>query len=229
MKHLPVSINGLAPLLPEDLERLHERLSALNYNDDRGFGFREIDADSTTVSATLVKRTPTFIPEFDPYLNQIVRKEIYLFSEIDFSIDANYELLEIFDTLKNASKVRIALRPLLSKNIRLFSINLAPFEVIPKLSKDTQRLDIERLSVRNFKYAKGIVGRFDMKVENTELALDIMKKYSHEVTRASVKLTADGFEETHVRIYDSGHLIISCEEEDFDRKFKGLKNILFAE
>jgi len=229
IKQLPVSLNNLSPLSQEDVYQIYQDLSKLNYDNERGFGFREITVNSTTLNATLVKRTPIFIPEFDVKLSQIIRKEIYLFSEVDFSIDARYNLLEIFDTTKNVSKVRTTIRPLLNKNLRLSSVSFTPIEVITKLSKNALRLNIDGLSVNNFKYREGIVGRFEMKIENTELALDIIKKYSHDVTKATIRLTTDDFEDIFLKIYNTGRLIISCEEEDFDGILKVIKRILFEE
>lgn len=229
LRSFAISLDYLTPLNAEDVKIFRQEFLAREYTDEQGYGFRNVILDNGYLSATLVKRTPILIPQFDFETGQIVEQKIFLYSEIEFALDAAFQLLEVFGPAKNAPKVRAVLRPLLRPETRLFSVNLAPAEVLPKLTKGTVQLSVDRLTVNNFQHREGIIGKYEMKLAKSEWAIDIINKYAHDVTKASLLIATDGLSEFALHISRRSRLTIKCEEEQFNNVFLFLKSVLFEE
>lgn len=227
IKSFAISLEHLTPLNTEDVKNFRREFLTKNYTDEQGYGFRNVVLENDYLSATLVKRTPTLIPQFDFETGQIVEQNIFLYSEIEFALDATFHLLEIFGPAKDAPKVRAVLHPLLRSETRLFSVNLAPAEVLPKLAKASVQLSVDKLTVNNFQHREGIIGKYEMKLARGEWAMDMINKYAQDVTRASLSIAMDGMSEFALNISHRSRLTIKCEEEQFNNVFLFLKSVLF--
>jgi hypothetical protein len=226
-KKFSISLNYLQPLNDRVLEHFSHNLSIIRYDDERGYGFKDVLLNPGHLSAILVKRTPIIIPGYDNENSQIVRRETFLFSEIAFALDGTLGLLEVFGTIKEVPKVKSALRPLFESNTRLYSADLSPVKVIPKLLNTFVNFQIEHLTVNNFKYQEGIVGCYEMKLAASRIALDIIDFYSYDVIQASISIASDEYGNAYLKLFDAGRLSIQCEEDQFNQLYGHLKYVMF--
>ena len=226
-KKFAISFTRITPLNEELLFFFHENFLALKYSEERGYGFRHVDLSPQYLAATLVKRTPTLIPQLDAETGQVIKKEFFLFTEVEFAIDSKFHLIEIYGIAKNIPKLRASIMPLLPPNVELAPADLSPSAVIPKLLNYSHQISIEKLTVYNFQYRKGINGRFEMSIANSELARKIIDEYSHDVRKASIVISSEKFDTFFLDISDKSRLIVRCEENLFDDLYQSLKEILF--
>lgn len=228
-KSFSVSLNHLKPLGDSDIEQLEEIFREMEYHDEQGYGFRNTKLKSQYLQSTLVKRTPTFLPQFDVASGEFVEQEFFLFSETEFAIDARYELLEIFGPVKQAPKVRTAVRPLLNTDTRLSSVNLSPTKVIQQLLPISDTIQIENLTINNFQYREGIVGRYSIKQIEAGVAETLMQNYNYDIVRGTISVLLSDFDVFTLQISNNGSLRIICEEIEFTEIFSYLKSFQFIE
>jgi len=228
-RSLSLSLSYIEHLDQTSLRAFHKQFLEMHYNEAEGFGFQEVSIDDDYLAAKLVKRVTTIIPYFDFQAGRMIEREIYLYSEIEFAIDQTYQLLEVFGAARHAGKVRAALRPLLGPNISLISADLAPGEVIPRLVKKTSETQIERLTVNNFQHSEGIVGRYEMKLANSDLAMKIISRYKHDVVKARICLSIPTVSSFVINISQSGRLSLTCDETHLKDALSFLKSTLFGD
>jgi hypothetical protein len=226
-KSFSLSLSFIEPLDREAIMEFHRRFLELQYSEEQGLGFRKVSLSSDYISATLLKRTPTFISQYDAQTGQMIEREVFLYSEVGFGLDGEFQLLEVYGTAKDASKVRAALRLVLQPRSRLVPVNLAPADVILSLSQSSVRISVDRLTVANFQHSDGIIGRYDMRLTLPDLVTDIIEKYSHDVTKATISVVSSDFGDFDIDVSSSSRLTIKCEEQQFDEVFAYLKSFLF--
>ena len=76
-----VSWFHMEPLDAQLLKDLKQQFLGLRYSEELGYGFRGVLLEDSYLSAVLVKRTATFIPQLDVTKGELVDREIFLFSE----------------------------------------------------------------------------------------------------------------------------------------------------
>lgn len=224
-----VTLNHLDSISPESLQKLYQILLQTRYTDDEGYGFRGVKLSKDYLSATLVKRVTTFIQQYDEVKQQLVDREINLYSEVEFDIDQQLQLLEIFGPVKQAPKVRVALHSILDSSVRVLCVDLAPFKVIPILIDNAASIAVDNLSVNNFRHREGMVGQYTVKLSDTEIAVDVMQKYEYDVVRATLSVSVPQIDDFVVQLARNGYLSIKCEEDQFRAAFLYLKTALFKE
>lgn len=228
-KQIPIAFFRLFPLTYADVEQIYANILPLSYDDKHGYGFKEISFVQDRVHATLVKRVPIFIYEFNSEKNQLEKKEIFLFTESDFSIDAQFQLLEIFDITKNISKVRSTLRPLLNKNLQISPISFPLNKTLKKLVASVTNYRIEGLSISNFRYKEGVVGRFDIQNTDSRFAMELVNQYLNDVTKINISIAFQESSVFNLKIYNSGRLTLTCDENEFFYIYRTLKSYIFEE
>lgn len=224
-----VSFGRLSPLTSEDLKSYRQSLLSASYDEEEGFGYRRVSLVDEYLSATLVKRTPTFVPFFNMHTGEITNREIFLYSQTEFALDAKFGLLEVFGASKNASKVRAALRSILRRDSRLQATLLAPADIIPKLAHGASSVEIERLTVNRFQYLEGVIGRYEMKIALSHLAHDLLKKYGHDVVRATIEVTLPDIGQVTIDLSSSGQVKFTCDEASVSKAILQVKSILFGD
>ncbi len=217
----------LEPLDPDRLRRIHMLMREMEYDADDVFGFRDIHLADSVLSATLVKRTVTTIPRFEAQTRTLVDQEIFLYSESEFSLDSSRELLEVYGVATDASKVRASLRALLGNEFTLSAVDLAPVDVIPVLAQGAAGCAIESLSISSFRHTEDVVGRYDVRILNSQFVYQAMTAYGHDVTRASLILTLPHTGDVQVSISSAGQARITGDEADLEPAYSHIKAALF--
>jgi hypothetical protein len=217
------SLNGLSKT---GHAKLQKKLETTAYNNADGYGFREVVGTNKYINSTLVKRIPTFIPQFEPETGNIVEQEIFLYSTIAFGLDFNFDLLDVHGSNKNVSKVISSLYPLMLDDISVEPINLLLTKVIKSLSSEA-RVAISRLVVGNFQYKEGITGRYDMRIDDPKEALQILKKYESEISKVSLALGISNISEAKITITTTGGITLKTDESDLPEILGFIKAKLF--
>lgn len=226
-KNISVSLIRLEKLKLADLEGIRSAMLESVYDEHTGYGFTNVSGSVDYISGSIVIRTPTFIPQLQTDTWQIVPKEFFLYSEIEFEIDFSLSLLEIFAPVKNTSKVTSHIIPLLGKDVRVSPIIFSPMLVYKNLINNNLLKCVERLVVNNFQHMDGITGRYDMKINDPSLGLDIITKYNEGISKVVLIIIPPNSSDVKLTISKNGNLIIRCDENVLPDVLDQIKNTLF--
>lgn len=224
-----VSFIKLESLSVQDLPVLSQALISASYTEEEGYGFSEINLiNEQTLTAKLLKRTPTTIPQFDLNSREFIETQIFIFNEISFAIDLQYQTLNVFGPTKNVPKVRSALFALLPSHVSVSHVQFLPAKLLPQLEGEFDDFNIEHLIVNNFQYGEGIVGKYIIKEAERLPAQAIIKIYAHDVIEISLSLNDAKFDNFLITISHRGTLKIRCSEDSFTDLLNTVKSILFT-
>lgn len=223
-----LSLNYIDPLSVGDLSVFYRQFLELDYDAERGFGFTAVALDTHVLTATLVRRIPTVVTQYDLEAGQMVAQTIEGHTEIDFQLDARYQLLEVFGPARDAARVRAAFRPLLHPATELLHVSLAPVSVVPKLAGIAERLTISKLVVKNFQHREEVSGKFELETDRLEVALEILQEYTFDVVKATLTVVSDDVGDFTLTLSQQGRLVLECDDARFRQLFPYLKAVLFA-
>ena len=137
------------------IKDLYMLLNRYEYSNENGFGFRNMAFESKILSATLLKKTQTFINEYNIENDVFERKTIALYKEVDFIINYATNTLSVFGSASNSNKLKSIFRNVFSDlEYLLTNLDLTSFNIYQKLKSNNQFSDykIEELTIRNFIY-----------------------------------------------------------------------------
>lgn len=227
-KSVTISLTKIDSITSEGIEDLYRVFVEDKYSHDKSFGFNKVENSKGYITASLVKRTPTFIQYFDTSTRQLIDREIFLYSEIRFGMDPQYQLLEIYGPAKDASKVRTAIRRFFPKQTKIAPVDLSPNIVISKLHKSSAKFSVNNLTINNFQHTQGVIGRYTMRLSTSDLAISLINQYSRDVTQAHITVLTSPIREFELNVSYEGNLRIICDDSKFTEVFSYIKTILFT-
>lgn len=228
METLAALLYKLEPIETGDLGVYEEAFAAKSYQEGEPYGFRSIFNDGTRLYATLVQRRVTLVPRFDLETESLVDDEVYVYAEIDFSIDARHQLLEVFGPLRNAPKVSAAVRPELEEDVRLSRIHLVPSEVMARLKESGLEVAVTRLNIGQFRHDEGVVGRFNATSVTEAFVERVLGQYDESIGRVRFDLVTDGGT-VDVILSMAGQLRVTGDELAVEPAYTAIKTALFGE
>lgn len=222
-----VHLIRLEGLVPDMVKDITNHLQVEKFTDSSESGFEEVLFDGDYLSAVLLKRTPTFIPQYDMPTGRLINQEFFIYSRIIWGIDTKFAILEILGPSRNARKVLSAINAHLHSSVRISPIDLSPSRVIPILIKKSYLQEIQKLTVNEFQYRDGITGRFEMKISKPEAALAILEQYPNEVSKAKFILNLPDIGSVKTSFSSDGHIEMFCDENDLFKVLNIIKSTLF--
>jgi hypothetical protein len=223
-----VSWFHMEPLDAQLLKDLKQQFLGLRYSEELGYGFRGVLLENSYLSAVLVKRTATFIPQLDVAKGELVDREIFLFSETRFALDSKFGLVEVFGSSRDVPKVLFVLRPFFGTQFTLSPVTLAPAEVIPILVGAGAEVAVDKLTVSNFQYREGIIGRYEMRLTVPALAMDIIQKYATDVSKSTISVSEPRSGRFMMNMGPGGRLTVRCHEDEINEILGFLKVALLG-
>ncbi|RZJ87501.1 MAG: hypothetical protein EOO20_15930 [Chryseobacterium sp.] len=202
-------------------------LAAERYEEEKGVGFTKIQGDRTQAEAVLMKRNLTYIQEFDSLSQELIRKQIAVYTSVKFAIDLSLGLLTVFGNQTQLNSVRTMLRNVagLSYSSEPISLNAAGFNKILMDKGINSR--IHQITIRQFNYDNGMVGRFGGDITKQSTAAELLEQYGTGIVKIAFILSVEE-QELLVQILSNGNIKFLCEEEDFDYYLDYLKQIIFS-
>ena len=197
------------------------------YAEEKGAGFTKIRGDRMQAEAVLMKRNLTYIQEFDPLSQELVRKQIAVYTSVKFAIDLSLGLLTVFGNQTQLNSVRAMLRNVagLSYSSEPISLNASGFNKI--LMDKEINSKIHQITIRQFNYDNGMVGRFSGDITKQSTAAELLERYGTGIVKIAFIISVEE-QELLVQILSNGNIKFLCEEEDFDYYLDYLKQIIFS-
>ena len=203
-----------------------EKLLLTGFDSEQGYGFQDINILGNIISAVLVKRSATFIQQINPTSGQLEENEIFVYARINFNIDFDYRTLDVLGPISNSGKVRSILRTLLKNEVSIASIVLAPHEVVNTFNLLDPVVNINSLTVNNFRHRDGITGRYDMKFSVPELAHEVITSYQHDIVKAQIQVMSSPVGEFEATISKNGHLNLVSQNDNLGEVCLYFKSIV---
>lgn len=208
-----------------DIDALEANIEGNRYSEHTGLGIINYWLDDKLLSATLLKRVPTFINEYDLKTNQYEKRQINIFQEIIFEIDLTYKLVYTIGSQGNLPIVRSFLRSIFSDRIEFANLDFSPYKAFKLLKTEKIKFKVLEITIQEFEYF-GAVGRFSAAIHEKAVVADLLTKYKEGVEKIVLHVQIDGMGFiTHV--YPNGVFLIVSDDSNHTDYFNSLKKILF--
>ena len=120
------------------------------------------------------------------------------------------------------------LRPFFGTQFTLSPVTLAPAEVIPILVGAGAEVAVDKLTVSNFQYREGIIGRYEMRLTVPALAMDIIQKYATDVSKSTISVSEPRSGRFMMNMGPGGRLTVRCHEDEINEILGFLKVALLG-
>lgn len=221
-----IQLTRLSGLSKLNIKSVYKNLQNKTYNNDSGLGYKNVEIIASYINATLVRNMPTFILQPEPETNNVIEQEIILINEIDFGLDFKFDLLDIYGSGKNVPKVLSSIFPIMGKNVTTSNIILSPFRIIKKISEQYD-VTVERLVVNNFQLLDGLVGKYDVRIQDKKAASSIIKKFGADISKANLIIKTTEYGSVKFGVSTNGNISIKTEEDAFFEVLELIKTLLF--
>jgi hypothetical protein len=148
--------------------------------------FRDLD---TYFSGILLVKTPVFLPVFDFSTLSITKKEEnFSYDIIPFCADYQYQLLEVYTSRGKWKKVDAFFSEIGASGIGLIEIDTTMEEMISTIKKRQPEFSITGISLSNFSFVQGVIGKFNAKISNNSVGKKLLSQYPESVSSLEVVL-----------------------------------------
>jgi len=170
-------------------------LAKLEYSDEEGIGFRNISNENDQVIVgEALKKTPIFINLLNPVSQEIEKKEEFVLSEIEFTIDLKYSILEVYSSHRDLKKLQIIFRSLAKDTISISQLDFSLSQLMFALKENAKIVEIRKMCIKDFQYEPGIIGTYDVTFYNPENAWLFLNRYQTGINSVTFYISNDEWE-----------------------------------
>ena len=223
-RKVTVTLNRISFQEKIDINSIQDVLSECLYNEEDGIGFTNIQIFEEVLEATLIKRTPTALQEFDPSSGDFVQRNIFIFDEIKFYIDLECGFIYTFSPMSKLNKVKSELKNRIRNRVIYDNIPLNPQKILNNLSEKGFDAIINEVVIKNFTYKKGAQGKFTARILDAKIGELLLVEYLDEVQKITAEITSDNINDFVLTISMNNAFSIKSDEDDFFHILENLKN-----
>jgi len=203
-------------------------ITSRKYTEETGFGFSHVEVSENILTAKILKRTPTYIQDYNIESQEIVRKQIFLFSDIQFSIDFNYYILYVVGGVSQLNYIKSILKNILEVEYESQPIDINASKFYQILVEKHIPSSIEQITINKFNYNNGFVGRFAGQVTLQSVGAELVSEYRNDIIKISFKIEVEGEEDLLIQVFQNGSIKLLVEESDFEFFISFIKTIIFS-
>jgi len=203
----PTSINfkRIKKNEPTSLDSIFKKISNTKYNEKDGFGFVVKSEDPNHIQGYLIIDCPSFTTSFDPENVSIVKTKIIKKIAIEFLIDLEYNLLEVYSDKSSTNRVISELGKLSKFSFVVEDIQFKAIDVINKIKRSNYPYTIKNLRIRDFSINEYTRGSFFVNILAKPEGERLIKEYNHLITYVGLNYSVEN-EDISIGLYDSGSL-----------------------
>ena len=208
------------------LNVIADKMNRQRYNTHDGYGYVVKSQDDSHVLGYLIIDYPTYIMEFD--MDEMATKKIKTMKKlaIEFLIDLEYNLIEIYSNKKNVGLVINEIGKLSEYVVSIEDVYFRAKDVINKLNDKSIEYSIKNLRIRDFSINKHTIGSFFVKVLENHEGVRLINEYNSTITYTGLNLSINT-DEISIGLYESGALRIYNKLYDSTELTSILKEKLF--
>lgn len=225
-KKITITLNRISFQEKMDIYSLQKFLLENPYNEINGIGFSKAEVFEDVLEATLIKRIPTALQEFDPESGGFIQHNIYVFDEISFYIDLENKFIYTFSSASKLNKIKLELKNFIQSKIIYENLLLNPINIINKLATNNFDCSINEIVIKKFIYLKGAEGKYSAHIFDSLVGKKIMNEYSDEIQKITVDVSSDFQNDFVLTIATNNTFAIKSAEDDFSNILYNLKKLI---
>ena len=123
-----------------------------------------------------------------------LKKEEFILSEIDFTVDLANNILEVYSNQQDLRKLLIVFRTLAKDFLTIKQLSYSIFSTLFAFKKLVNSVNVKKMLIKDFQYEDGVVGNYDARFYTTDLAWSFLEKYKDQVTCTSFSVVDEEWE-----------------------------------
>ncbi|MDT3401222.1 hypothetical protein [Mucilaginibacter terrae] len=203
-------------------------ISDFGFNEQIGYGLSFIETSTDALTVKAIKRTASFINDFDINQNQFSRRQINVYSDFIFSIDFELGILCVLGGITQLNYVKYLFRTIISEDYELAPVDLSISAFYKILAQKQINAKIDHITINHFNYKNELVGRFAGTVLNYSIASELIESYKSDIVKLSFLIKINERESFTLQIFPNGVLKFLSEEENYDLILDFIKQIIFT-
>jgi hypothetical protein len=204
-----------------------DSLISTPYTEELGYGFSQIMLEENVLTAVLLKRTPTFIQDYDDNIKELTRKQINLFSSVKFTIDFVNNLITVQGGSTQMNVIKSVFRSVLNFNYQSDPIIFNATSFYERLYEKGISTKIQQITVKGFIYNNGMVGRYSGEVISQSVGAEIIKLYNSNIVKISFKIDLPDNDFLILQVFPNGSIKFLTEESEFEYYLQYVKTLIF--
>lgn len=162
---------------------------------DFEFGYQVLDVkviSEISLGVEILKRSPTYLLNFDTENREMVRTESFLFTKSFFEVNLGRSYLLTYGSLSQNSDVKIFLkRAGLTYNLDQLYIDIANFYESSRYNYE--HILLKGIAIKKFNYRNGMIGRFAGEIVDKSIVAELLANYSKDILKATFEIKGDGY------------------------------------
>jgi hypothetical protein len=223
-KRISIILNKITFLQAIDIDCVLNIFLENPYNEKEGIGFTKAKIFDNVLEATLIKREPTSLQEFDLKSGDFIQRNIFVFDEITFYIDPDKGLIYTFSSASKFNKVKSVLKNYIQNRIMYNNLELNPRNIIDNLIADNFDCTINEIVIKKFIYNQGAQGKYIAHILDGKTGQELMTKYMDEIQKVTLDISSDLYNDFRLTVSINNTLSIKSEEDDFLCILDNIKN-----
>ena len=208
-------------------QTVEQHLSKHVYTDKAGFGFNSIIESDNEISASLLKRSPTYVQDYNAVTNEIEKKQIFLFISISFNINFEQKILTVYGSLSNLNILKSVFRNIFDFNYQIELISLNLYSFTEKLYKKDTKYTLQQISIKGFNYDNGMIGRFTGDVTKQSTGLEIINNYKLDIVKITFSIEIDNEDSIKIQVFPNGSIKFVSDEDNYIFYLNYIKTLIF--
>jgi hypothetical protein len=209
----------------EDYENLIEGIQTTPYTEERSYGFVPETTKEEYLSANLVFRTATTIPDINESTQEIETVEQKRTDLIPFRIDFEKQLLEAFANKEETQKLTTRLSSLADWGLTIEPLLLELSPLYDGLSSGEYDVKITGLRIQDFSISEYTNGSYHLKVFEEHEGERLLDEYGSDVSYITVEFEARENMIT-VGFYQSGSIRFYSKSTEDDELLENIKYLI---
>ncbi len=170
-------------------------LSELEYTDKEGIGFKNISLeDDYTIVGEALKKVPVFLNVLNADTQQIEKKEEFILSEIDFTVDLANNILEVYSNQQDLRKLLIVFRVLAKEFLMIKQLSFSISSTLFAYKNLVNSVEVKKMLIKDFQHLDGVIGNYDARFYNADLAWSFLEKYKDQIVCTSFFTVSEEWE-----------------------------------
>lgn len=194
---------------------------------EQGFQILAVLKNENVYSVDILKRIPTYLFDFDDKSKSLNKKESFLFKQINFQIDLTDYTIKTLGGAINNNDVKLFIKRKL-KNLVVSPIEFDIKFVYDNLTSNDFEVNIKSLSIRNFNYKNGLVGKFSGQIIDKSIVDEIFLNYKSDILKAVFIIAFNSYE-FDMQIFPNGAIKILTNSDNQHNTLEDIKKYLIIE
>lgn len=209
------------------LSVISEKMENQKYSNEEGYGFIIENRDPNHIQSYFILDYPTYVTRLDANRLSVEKVKVMRKSIVEFLIDLEYGIIEIYSHKKNSSRIISEIGKLSGYSISIDDVYFRARDLIEKLDDRNVKYSIRNLRIQDFSINKYTIGSFFVRILEDHEGLRLIGEHNPSITYVGMNLTIDN-DKISIGFYESGAIRIYNKLENSPEIVSLLREYLFG-